>query len=155
MTRGKKKKRNDPVGNKEQILTCTPAAIKDTQEDIIWEPVRSATQFALPSIPFIKSVFCLRLPVGFTDKTWNRECGHGIAGQGNLAITVVGSTPLQYPREVCIWYLEEIVWCRSVLTASTLCCPFIPVPPGAWKHPQPSRFAKIQTLTLLYFTVFC
>lgn len=76
MTTGGKKKRNNPTGNKEQILTCTPAAIKDTGGHHL-RASKKCNPFgmvALPSIPFIKSVFCFRLPANFTDKTWNREC---------------------------------------------------------------------------------
>lgn len=63
---------------------------------------------------------------------------------GNVTILVVGSTQPQYPHKGCN---------PGHLGQSSSCCShpllpiFIPVPLVTWKHPQPSGFAKIHTLT--------
>lgn len=104
--------------------------------------VRPSVHGSSSAVPFIKLVFCFRLPVGFPGGAWHRECWAGSCWPGGLA-RLVGRTQLQNPRgpRPC-----QVGWCRSALSLQPLGL-LTPVPPGAEKHPQPAGFAKTQTCT--------
>lgn len=64
-------KRNNPVGNKEQVLACTPAAVKGRGAHGLRasQKCNLVCMVALPSAPLVRLVFCCRLPGSFTEKT--------------------------------------------------------------------------------------